>query len=147
MSYEEIIELNGKKYMLETEVRRKTVITEPCSVMGIVKVEEKDGKLLAHTFEYEKKPCLIAYSGEEKDVFFVFKDYKIMGKYTREFLEKASKVLHDFDLVKKEDVKVYTFGLNQPILIWGGNNVGLVLAPRVDSEMDELAEKKEGELV
>lgn len=152
----ETITLNGKKYVskkkydkLEKDFKEITpefkenrfIVTDPSNVMGIVKVEEEDDKLIVflgkETWEFPKSNrCDLWQHLDSKEQYGESIVCKVDGekwcRISSDLYEQAGKTSEAFGGGK--DLTVYAKDKNSPVLITTTSNLGFVIAPRVDSE-------------
>ncbi len=119
------------------DVERNYILLDPANVMAMGKIqnfEDEEKPLhLKLDFERDNTNVKVYLDIVEGETFTVWKENKIWGKYSKEYYDQALEVAKAW---KQEDIKFYIHKKkNQPILM-ACDDLGFLLAPRVDDETE-----------
>ena len=109
---------------------KELLITDPCNVCGILKIEDGCEALTFGGIIYRKKEVVVYDEVNSERIHFNFEDKKT--KTSREFFEKAKEVLKCW--TRKDDFYVMISDKKDEPMILVSDNMGVIIAPRVDED-------------
>jgi len=132
------VNVNGKDYVLKSEFEelqkkeRDYVVLDPANVLALGKIQNLEDKSkplhLLNDFNRITNDIRLMVDLKNPDVIEIFKGDIRWSKISKEYYDKAVKIIN---LFKGEPVVYLNIKENYPVLI-AGDDLGLVLAPRID---------------
>ena len=130
--------VNGKDYVLKSEFEelqkkeRDYVVLDPANVLALGKIQNLEDKSkplhLLNDFNRITNDIRLMVDLKNPDVIEIFKGDIRWSKISKEYYDNAVKIIN---LFKGEPVVYLNIKENYPVLI-AGDDLGLVLAPRID---------------